>query len=67
MGYETKLAGEYTKYFAFAEEKLEELKELSALADQEDYKADEIYQNNAVLFAGDRDCENADVKKVFPV
>lgn len=63
LKHETKLAVEYTKYFAFAEEKLEELKELSALADKDDYQADEIYQKNAALFAGDRDCENADVKK----
>ena len=63
LKHETKLAGEYTKYFAFAEEKLEELKELSALADKDDYQADEICQKNAALFAGDRDCENADVKK----
>lgn len=63
LKHETKLAVEYTKYFAFAEEKLGELKELSALADKDDYQADEIYQKNAALFAGDRDCENADVKK----
>ena len=62
LKHETKLTEEYTKYFAFAEEKLEELKELSVLADKKDYQSDAAYQKNAALFAGGRDCENEEVK-----
>lgn len=62
LQHETKLAEEYKKYFAFAEEKLKELKELSELADKDDYQKDAVYQKNMALFAGDRDCQNDEVK-----
>ena len=55
---ETKLSKEYTKYFAFAVEKLEELKELGLLADKDDYKEDPAFQANKDLFASDRKCSD---------
>lgn len=59
---ETKLAKEYLEHFAFAIEKLEELKELKALADSEDINKEETYINNQKLFNGTRVKENEDVK-----
>ena len=52
---ETKLTQEYTKHFAFAEEKLLELKELAVCADAlagDAYKELDIYKKNELLFAG---------------
>jgi 5-methyltetrahydropteroyltriglutamate--homocysteine methyltransferase len=52
---ETKLTQEYTKHFAFAEEKLLELKELAVCADAlagDAYKELDIYRKNELLFAG---------------
>ncbi len=52
---ETKLTQEYTKHFAFAEEKLLELKELAVCADAlagDAYKELDIYKKNELLFTG---------------
>ncbi len=52
---ETKLTQEYTKHFAFAEEKLLELKELAICADALDgdaYKELDIFRKNELLFTG---------------
>ena len=61
--HETKLSANYLSYFAFAEEKLYELAELKALAENADYKNEAAYQANAKLFAGERDCYSEDVHK----
>ncbi len=58
LKHETKLAAEYTAYFAFAEEKLTELAELKELAEDANYAENPLYVANAKLFAGDRDCHN---------
>lgn len=58
---EDRLAQEYLSYFAFAEEKLTELGELSVLADSKDYTADALYQSNHTLFTVDRNCSHAEV------
>ena len=52
---ETKLGADYTKHFAFAEEKLVELKELaylSGVADKANVAAENAFRNNQALFAG---------------
>ncbi len=59
---ETKLSGEYLAYFAFAEEKLVELQEISRIAELKEFESDEAYLNNKKLFEQDRKCENKDVK-----
>lgn len=61
LQYEEKLSGEYKAYFAFAQEKLLELKELSELADQTSCQDNPAYQKNRRLFAGDRDCQKQEV------
>ena len=61
--HETKLSEKYLDYFAFAEEKLSELKELSGLAENPSYTQESAYKKNSALFAADRDCKNAAVKK----
>ena len=61
LQYEEKLSEEYKAYFAFAQEKLLELKELSELADQISYQDSPAYQKNRELFAGDRDCQKQEV------
>lgn len=63
LKHEHKISQEYLAYFAFAEEKLGELKELSILADVADYMKEAAYKENQKLFAEERDCKNADVKK----
>ena len=63
LKHEDKMPQEYKNYFAYAEEKLIELKELSVLADTEQYAQNVVYQENQNLFANDRDCQNEDVKK----
>lgn len=62
LKHEEKLSQEYLSYFAFAEEKLTELKELSILADDANYCENDIYQKNKQLFANDRNCDNIEVK-----
>ena len=61
LQYEEKLSGEYKAYFAFAQEKLLELKELSELADQTSCQDNPAYQKNRRLFAGDRNCHKQEV------
>ena len=62
LKHETKLSKEYLAYFAFAEEKLTELKELGDLAEDKKYFDREAYKKNHDLFAADRKCENVAVK-----
>lgn len=61
LQYEEKLSEEYKTYFAFAKEKLLELKELSELADDKSYKESSTYQRNRALFAESRDCHKQEV------
>lgn len=63
LKHETKLSKQYTSHFAFAEEKLLELKELSQLATQENYETNPAYLDNQRLFTQKRDCENSEVTK----
>lgn len=56
--HETALPAEKLAYFAFAEEKLQELEELKRLAESDDPESDPVYRQNADLFARDRDCVN---------
>ena len=60
---ETKLAESYQKHFAFAEEKLEELAELSQICASAQPQATEAYQKNQQLFCEDRHCSNAEVQR----
>ncbi|WP_288534851.1 5-methyltetrahydropteroyltriglutamate--homocysteine S-methyltransferase [uncultured Ruminococcus sp.] len=60
---ETKLAKSYQKHFAFAEEKLEELAELSQICASAQPQATEAYQKNQQLFCEDRHCSNAEVQR----
>ena len=56
---ETKLTHEYTDHFAFAEEKLGELKEIAALAEliyDDSFKVQDSYKKNAGLFTGRVKC-----------
>ena len=62
LKHETKLAAEYLAYFAFAEEKLKELEELSDLAENKEYFNTEVYKKNHDLFTADRNCGNEEVK-----
>lgn len=60
---ETKLAESYQKHFAFAEEKLEELAELSQICASAQPQATEAYQKNQQLFCEDRHCSNTEVQR----
>ena len=62
LQHENKLVKEYLEHFAFAEEKLTELKDLGKLADCKDYTKEVEYQKNYVLFEQDRNCNNEAVK-----
>ena len=62
LKHEEKLSQDYLSYFSFAEEKLVELKELSILANDDDYYKNDLYQRNTALFARDRKCDNDEVK-----
>lgn len=63
LKHETALSRNYLSHFAFAEEKLAELRNLKMLAECSDYHLEALYQSNEKLFAGRRDCENECVKK----
>lgn len=63
LKHENKLSNEYLNYFAFAEEKLVELKELSRLDECGNIEEDERFKTNRKLFAGTRKCDNEAVKK----
>lgn len=60
---ETKLPEKYTKHFAFAEEKLQELAELQVLADATDPAKEAAYLANRELFAGRADSADESVQK----
>lgn len=62
LQHENKLVKEYLEHFAFAEEKLTELKDLGKLVDCKDYTKEVEYQKNYVLFEQDRNCNNEAVK-----
>ena len=59
---EKKLTDDYKKHFAFAEEKLVELSELSALADNKDYESDVRYTENRALFTERKDTVDEKVR-----
>ncbi|MBO5522731.1 MAG: 5-methyltetrahydropteroyltriglutamate--homocysteine S-methyltransferase [Roseburia sp.] len=63
LKHEKKLSPEYLDHFAFAEEKLEELRELKYLSECGAYHSDAAYLNNEKLFAEDRNCRNVEVEK----
>ena len=63
LKHETKLSQDYLKFFAFAEEKLTELSELSVLAESYNYTELEAYRRNQELFAGTRDCNSDEVRR----
>lgn len=58
---ETKMQQRCFPYFAFAEEKLAELRELGELADLNDYISEPNYGNNCYLFSKPRNCKNDNV------
>lgn len=60
---ETKLQPEYTKHFAFAQEKLTELAELKELIKQKDYEASPVFTANVALFENRMDCYDDAVQK----
>jgi 5-methyltetrahydropteroyltriglutamate--homocysteine methyltransferase len=60
--YETRLSQELTKYFAFAEEKLQELAELKQILSSPRPMDTEEYKRNTELFAGDRSVPDASVR-----
>ncbi len=62
LKHEEKMAQEYLAYFAFAEEKLAELQELSVLAEDDAYTENPVYKKNHALFTADRKCGNDEVK-----
>lgn len=51
---ETKLDADYTRHFAFAEEKLEELNELKILSDLDSYETHPAFIKNLELFSSKR-------------
>ena len=58
---EIKLEDKYKKHFAFAKEKLTELKEIDEIFSSANYKNNEKYQQNVALFNEDRNAFNAAV------
>lgn len=58
---ETKLEEKYKKHFAFAKEKLTELKEIDEIFASANFKNNEKYQQNEALFNEDRHAFNAAV------
>ena len=63
LQHEQKLSEEYKAYFAYAEEKLVELQELSTLAESADHTAESTFVKNKTLFLQHRNCENEEVTK----
>lgn len=63
LKHEKKLPGEYKKYFAFALEKLGELKELKRICGISQALKIEEYSRNTALFSEERDCTNSRVKE----
>lgn len=60
---ETKLSDTYTKHFAFAQEKLEELAELKILAEKDNYIEEKAFKENAECFADRINAYNPEVQK----
>ncbi|MCD7904751.1 MAG: 5-methyltetrahydropteroyltriglutamate--homocysteine S-methyltransferase [Clostridiales bacterium] len=60
---ETKLSEEYTKHFAFAEEKLGELKELKNILSAASPKETEEYKKNTAVFNEDRKASDKAVQE----
>ena len=58
---ETKLSDDYKKHFAFAEEKLSELKELAVLFGN-DFENNDLFKKNQVLFEGRINSEDKEVQ-----
>lgn len=58
---ETKLEDKYKKHFAFAKEKLTELKGIDEIFSSANYKNNEKFQQNVALFKEDRHAFNAEV------
>lgn len=63
LQHEKKLAKEYVQYFAYAEEKLQELAELSQLAEVTEYQKESTFKINNQLFTKGRDCTNENVQE----
>lgn len=64
LEHETKLAENQKQYFAFAKEKLEELRELKTLLECVDYEKEDVFLKNEKLFQTPRDCHNETVQKL---
>lgn len=62
LKHETKLSDEYKKYFAFAEEKLVEFKELKAICNSTSLLKTTEYKENCKLFDSKRNCTNPAVQ-----
>ncbi len=60
---EQRLEARYLEHFAFAEEKLQELKELKEIASNANYKENSLYQANVALFKKPTDKDNKAVKE----
>lgn len=60
---ETKLDLDYTKHFAFAQEKLTELEELKTLSELNSYEANEVFVKNLALFKNRKNCYDPEVAK----
>lgn len=60
---ETKLSKEYTRYFAYAEEKLSEIAELKTICGGDTPYETPEYKKNAALFNEERKCSNENVQK----
>ena len=60
---EDRLPDAYKKHFAFAAEKLGELRELAQLAEEEDSETAPAFLDNEKLFSEGRDCADPEVKK----
>ena len=59
---EKELSDEYKKHFAFAKEKLSELRDLKALAEDENFLDSVLLKANESLFLEGRDCVKEEVK-----
>lgn len=63
LSHEEKLSEQYKKHFAFAEEKLQELKELKRICSAERPEMDPGYEENRKLFEENRNCNVPEVKR----
>lgn len=62
LGNETSLPADVSRYFAFAKEKLQEIKELTELIGSSGYEEQEAYLANQQVFAADRVYEDKHVQ-----